>query len=462
MIDLSNREQLFFTWLENSEINRGLSFQAGQLKLDWYKVISNADSRLNLDEQFKFKLFDWVSKNIKDNFFENVLHQNVDTIKFGFEPILTSEVIEKYSEAFKRFSTAVINEMESGSFNTLTSKKSGELKGEIESFGKLSLINMAKMDSFFYFDLEVAPFRKAFIGQDQSNHSKKSTSNYFKMVTPKCFDTKYSRLNRKAYSKSVVATMQSLERCYKSKSWQSGSTRPDEDLLEQSYNLLKRLKFDALGQAKPLNWVGLVFKYAEFKPVFREVGIFLNERSSYEQISKLMGNLVRSRINQALSHWMSFKKLAGSDNSIPESAKLSFAHLETLLTNELDKDLELGIANYYGQILEPVNHLFDYLFRTYLPFSLFYSGLIAFYQRANGDLFLGFTQNAILHHLAKQTLNGTPAQYPPARNGANPFFLEIKDSEHYDDEYDEDDEFYEDDEDDFGMDDFFKYFFSSH
>jgi hypothetical protein len=462
MIDLSKREQLFFTWLEKSEVNRGFSFQAGQLKIDWQMVFSKADSRLKIDEQLKFRLFDWVSKNFKDNFFENVLSQNVDSIKFGFEPILTSEVIEKYSEAFKRFSSAVINEINGGSFNALTGKKSEEFKKEIESFGELSLLNLAKMDSFFYFDLEVTPFRKAFIGHDPSKRSDKSTAYYFKMVTPKCYDTKYSWLKRKAFSKSVVETMQSLDKYYKSKDWQSVSSRPDDDLLEQSYSLLKRLKFDALGQTKPLDWLGLVFKYTEFQPVYREVGIFLNDGSTCEQISKLMGNLVRNRINQALSHWISYRKLPGNNNTIPESVRLSFAHLDTLLTTELDKDLELGIANYYGQILEPVNHLIDYLFRTYLPFSLFYSGLIAFYQRANGDLFIGFTQNAILHHLAKQTFNGTPAQYPPARNGANPFFLEIKDSEYYDDEDDEDDEYYEDDEDDLSMDDFFKYFFSSH
>lgn len=461
MIDLSNREQLFFTWLENYEADRGLSFQAGQLKIDWQRVFSTADSRLKLDEKFKFRLFDWVSKNIKDNFLENVLDQETKTTSFEFEPRLTSETMEKYSGAIKKFTNAVLHEMKSGSFNTLTHKKFEELKKEIEAFTEFSLLNLSKMNSLIYFDLEVMPVRKAFVSQDPSSRENQLKSRYFSFVSPKCFETKYSWLKRKAYSKSVVEVMQSLGKYYMSKSWQSASFNAKEDIIEQSYNLLKELKSKRPSHLDPLNWIGLAFDYAEFKPVYRDVRIFLNDKSACDQISKLAGKTARSRINQSLSQWISFWNLQSKSNSIPESVKLSYTELEAMLTNELDKDLELAIENYYEQIIEPLNRLIDYLFRTYLPFTLFFSGLIAFYQRANGDYFLGFTQSAILHHLTKQSFNGLPAEYPPARNGANPFLLTINESGYYDED-DEDDEFYEDDYDDKGMSDFFKYFFDPH
>ena len=460
MIDLSNREQLFFTWLEKSEINRGLSFEAGQIKIDWHTVFSKADSRLKIDEQFKFRLFDWVSKNIKDNFFENVLNREIDTISFEFAPTLTSETIEKYSEAFKRFTNTVLHEIKKGSFNTLAPKKIEELKKEIESFAEFSLLNNSKTGSLIYLDLEVLPLRKAFISQDHSSRANKSKSDYFNIVTPKFYKTKSSWPQRKAYSKSVVEIMQSLDKYYKSKSWQSASSKPDDDILKQSYNLLKELKSKSSGQMNGLNWLGLAFEYTEFSPVYREVRISLNDKSACEQISKLIGKMARSRINHALSLWIAYRNLQSKNNSIPESVKLSYAELEALLTTELDKDLELAIANYFDQILEPAHQLIDYIFRTYLPFSLFFSGLIAFYQRANGDHFLGFTQSAILHHLTKQSFNGMPAEYPPARNGANPFLLAINESKFYDEE-DEEDEYYEDDEDE-SMHDFFKYFFAPH
>jgi len=446
MIDLSNKEQLFFHWLERSESDRGLNLKDGQFKLDWFKVLSKADSRLKIDEHLKFKLFDWVTNNIKEDFFESLFNKEAGKSNFVFELKLSNEVREKYKSHFKKFTQAVLAEFQNGGFKTISPEKAKLLKKEIEFLDDFKLLDFLTLESSLYVNLNVSPHWKPKIRKQAPDAKDKSIQTYFSSVSPNCFQDISSWPSRKTYSKSVVELMASLKEFYKSKSWQSMPKQNQDPVFDLAYGIVNHKNRDDVKNGEKLTWVGLNLESPDPIYNYRKAKVSFKERSDCKSVGLMVAKKVRDRVKGALTHWQYYWNIQSKSNTIPESIKQASIDLEKILEVDLDQDMELASTSYYDQSILPFDQLMDYLLRTYLPLSLFFSGVINTYQDPDGEHFLGFSQSAILHHLAQKSFGRSPGQFPLAKNGDNPFFVVSKEH-NSDDDWDEDD-FYDEDMDD--------------
>ena len=445
MIDLSNKEQLFFHWLERSESDRGLSLKDGQFKLDWFKVLSKADSRLKIDEHLKFKLFDWVTNNIKEDFFESLFNKDSGKSNFVFELKLSNEVREKYKSHFKKFTQAVLAEFQNGGFKTISPEKSKLLKREVEFLDYFKLLDFLTLESSLYVNIDASPRWKPSSRKQESTAKDKSIQTYFSSVSPDCFQDFSSWPSRKTYSKSVVELMAGLKEFYKSKSWQSLPNQSQDPVFDLAYDIVNYRNRDALKNGDKLSWIGLSLESPDPIYNYRKAKVFLKEKGDCKGLGLMVAKKVRDRVKGALTHWQYYWNIQSKSNTIPASIMQPYMDLEKVLEFELDQDMELASTAYYDQSILPFDQLMDYLLRTYLPLSLFFSGVINTYHEPDGEYFLGFSQSAILHHLTQKSFGRSPGQFPLAQNGDNPLFVVSK--EHSLDDWDDED-FYDDDLDD--------------
>ena len=423
MIDLTKKDQLFFHWLERSENDRGLNFEKGHIHFDWYKVFSKADSRLKIDETLKFKLFDWVTKNVKGNFIENLFHKDQQKANFAFDLNTSAEMRLKYKTQLKAFAQAVVTEFEANGFKGITLDKAKLIKKEVESLENSDFLSVFPLKAWLRLDIDIQRVFKMNTYHSEDDRSYRAEPQNFNAFYPKLYQSKFSWRQRKTYSKSVVDLMVGLEGFYKSKSWQSAPEQRQDHLLESAYGTIYHLTDESRKTRRALPWVSLMVDVAERQPSFADDKLLIHTSSHCKELGIFIGKKARSRLKESLSHWLFYWNIHSKKGTISEPLKQAYLALEKSFQTQLDQDLEAATKEYFDQLLTPFDHLVDYLMGTYLPLSLFLSGVVRSFEDADGNHFLGFSQSAILHHLAQKALHRVPGQFPLVRTGTNPLFI---------------------------------------
>ncbi len=440
MIDLTKKDELFFHWLERSENDRGLYFDKGQFRIDWYKVFSKADSRLKIDEKNKFKLFDWVTKNTKENFFEDYFHVSLTKSNFTIDLNLSAEIREKYRSQIKTFVEIFRAEIENSGLRNISQEKATLILKQIDRLEKVDFLDVSPLPSWLRLDIEIQRIFKETVFRPSGNLFA-ADSQYFNALSPKFYQSRSSWQQRKTYSASVVELMTGLEGLYKSRSWQSSPQQSQDQLLKLAYGIVSKLTSDKRPHQNPLTWISISTDPSEHTYFSQHNKIVFNSRNDCKEIGILVAKKVRSRLNEALSYWQHHWNVYSNGTTISEPLKRAYMDLEKCFQAQLNQDLDEASVVYFDQFLAPLDRLLDYLIRTYLPLSLYLSGVVSPFEEPEGEHFLGFSHSAILHHLAPKAFHRLPGQFPLSNNGLNPLWINTEsdvnspmNSDEYDDE----------------------------
>ena len=422
MIDLTKKEDLFFHWLERSENDRGLYFDKGPFRIDLSKVFSKADSRLKIDEKLKFKIFDWVTKNTKENFFEDFFHENLTPNNFSIDLTLSAETQEKYKSQIKTFVQTFRSEIENSGLKKVSHDKAKSISNQIDRLENADLLGPYPMKCWLRLDIESQRIYKETVISPSGNIFT-GDAHYFNALYPKLYQSRSSWPQKKVYSESVVELMTGLEGFYKSRSWQSSPAPSQDQLLKLAYGIVSKLAREKRTLQDPLPWISISSVPHELNYYSQHNRLVFNSRGEFKEFGVMFAKKVRSRLSGALSHWKHHWNVYSSGNTISEPLKQAYMEFEKCFQTQLDQDMEEASGVYFDQVLAPLDRLLDYLFRTYLPLSLYLSGVISPFEEPNGEHFLGFSHSAILHHLAPKAFNRLPGQFPLSNSGSNPLWI---------------------------------------
>lgn len=423
MIDLTKKDQLFFYWFERSENDRGLYFDKGEFQFDWYKVLSKADSRLKIEESLKFKIFDWVTKNIRENFIEILFQDDHKKQNFDFSLNISSEIRNKYKSRIQAFAAAVRHDIKTDGFKSNSRAQTNLIVKDIESLEKIDFFDIPPLKSRPLLNIDIQRIFKLNSYHTKDGKYYTPVKQYFNAFSPNFYQSKFTWKQRKTYSKSVFDLMTGLEAFYRSKSWQSRSQKLPDHLQELAHNTVISLIRETGTAVKTPQWASLMIEAIDGQSGYVEESLVMSEKSDCKKLGFMIGKQLRIQFKRALSHWISYWKVQSKSSAISESLKKAYLDLEKSIDDELDQDLEAAAIDYFDQHLNPFCVLIDYLLQTYPPLSLFISGVIRSFQEDNGDHFLGFSQSALLHHLAGKALHRVPGQFPLAQNGMNPLLI---------------------------------------
>lgn len=448
MIDLTKKDELFFHWLERSENDRGLYFDKGQFRIDWYKVFSKADSRLKIDENIKFKLFDWVTRNTKENFFEDYFHERLTRSNFSIDLNLSTEIREKYKSQIKTFVQTFRAEIENSGLKNVSQEKAKSILKQIDGLEKVDFLDISPLASWLRLDIEIQRIFKETVISPSGNIFT-GAPQYFNGLSPRFYQSRSSWQQRKAYSGSVVELMTGLKDFYKSSSWQSSPQQSQEQLLKLAYGIVSKLTRDKRTHQNPLYWISISTDPSEQTYFSQHNKIVFQSRGDFKESGVIVAKKVRSRLNGALNLWQHHWNVYSNGKTISEPLKKAYVDLEKCFQTQLDQDMEEASGGYFDQFLAPLDRLLDYLIRTYLPLSLYLSGVISPFEEPEGEHFLGFSHSAILHHLAPKAFHRLPGQFPLSNNGLNPLWINTEsDVTSHMNSYEYDDEDFEIDLDD--------------